>query len=156
MIHEAHFELSNENVDGIVSVVGALLTLGGTVLGYLIKRRDKSEPPLTKDDADKAFVDQAARVAQDASPAVRRDFDQLLLGQAMNFAQEFNERAAAAEAQAREANERAAQLEKRFASLERTIQEHVAPIVDWIDSGAEPPAPNIADELRAMLARIEQ
>lgn len=162
MMTPADITLTEGSLEGVATAVGAIFTFGGSLLALIVKRRAEQGDSLTKDDVDKAVVSNALDVARNASPEAKSGLDSMLLGQAMGFAQEFNERANAAEMEARAANERIARLEKsfddmqsQFRHMELTIQTHVGPIVAWIDNGAPPPAPDVADDLRKLLVRIE-
>lgn len=155
--------IDNGLIESIAPLVGGALTIGGSAIAWIVRQRSKSESPVTKADADTAFVTQAASVAARADESVKPQLDAVLITQAMGFANSFSERAEAAEARAATADERMNALEGRVKAVETrmsrivtVIRQRIVPIVAWMDEGANPPAPTIHNEVRELIASLDE
>lgn len=119
----------------------ALITTAGGIIGIALQKWRRDTP------ADKA--DTITRLMTAVDTAVARADD------------------AAKDAQAahRQAEENATKLdtltialaraEETVLILKHVIVRHVAPIIIWLDQGASPPPPQVAQELRDLIADID-
>lgn len=119
----------------------ALITTAGGIIGIAIQKWRRDTP------ADKA--DTITRLMTAVDTAVARADDATK----------------AAQAARRQAEENATKLvtltialaraEETVLILKHVIVRHVAPIIIWLDQGASPPPPQVAQELRDLIADID-